>query len=270
MAVFLIAAEDCGFEKLKGAAARFFVGFLSISKSASFVSNEMSILTQSEEEINENIYKEAKKEMEESIAYRKAQPLGEQVFFNPDILWIIGSFVKGMHKYDAARKQLSLIDSVIKKTTRLLKINKSTRKFRFEEIAESHGLFNTTETSWQYKLYDPHTPTSRQIYRIKYDKMKRENKIKIFLAEVKKTKIGKAVINWFDEINDFSDDFPFQDVLLAFLSSVSAAQNVAKKEFKYGKPYNLEFSHSWVQDSCEDSDAFYKFIASYIFVIWED
>jgi hypothetical protein len=247
------------------------VGFLSISKSASFVSNEMSILTQSEEEINENVYKEAKKEMEESIAYRKAQPLGEQVFFNPDILWIIGSFVKGMHKYDAARKQLSLIDSVIKKTTRLLKINKSTRKFRFEEIAESHGLFNTTEYSWLYNVYhDSHIPPDQQIHRINFEKMKREIKRKIFLDEVKKTKIGKAVIRWFDEIDDFSDDFPFQDVLMLFLSSVSAAQNVAKKEFKYGKSHYHEFSHSWVQDSCEDSDAFYKFIGSYIFVIWED
>ena len=266
MAVFLIAAGDCGFEKLKGAAGPIFCGVLEISKSASFVSNEMSILTQSEEEINENIYKEAKKEMEESIAYRKAQPLGEQVFFNPDILWIIGSFVKGMHKYDAARKQLSLIDSVIKKTTRLLKINKSTRKFRFEEIAESHGLFNTTETCWQSdRCFD-----NRKVFHTKYDKMKREIKRKIFLDEVKKTKIGKAVIRWFDEIDDFSDDFPFQDVLMLFLSSVSAAQNVAKKEFKYGKSHYHEFSHSCVQDSCEDSDAFYKFMASYIFAMWED
>lgn len=225
----------------------------------------MSILTQSEEEINENIYKEAKKEMEESIAYRKAQPLGEQVFFNPDILWIIGSFVKGMHKYDAARKQLSLIDSVIKKTERLLKINKETRKFRFEEIAERHGLFNTTQDSWQWQYHS----ADRDSHWIKIEKMKREIKRKIFLDEVKKTKIGKAVIRWFDEVIDW-DDYGFQYLLIAFLSSVSATQNVAKKEFKYGKPYNHEFSHSWVQDSCEDSDAFYKFIGSYIFVIWED
>jgi hypothetical protein len=63
MAVFLITAGDCGFEKLKRAAGPIFCGVLDISKSASFVSNEMSILTQSEEEINENIYKEAKKEI---------------------------------------------------------------------------------------------------------------------------------------------------------------------------------------------------------------
>ena len=234
-------------------------------QSASFISNEMSILTQSEEEINENIYKAAKKEMEESIAYRKAQPLGEQVFFNPDILWIIGSFVKGMHKYDAARKQLSLIDSVIKKTERLLKINKRTRKFRFEEIAESYGLFNTTQDSWQYdRCFD-----NRKVFHTKYDKMKREIKRKIFLDEVKKTKIGKAIINWFDEVIDL-DEYGFQYLLITFLSSVSAAQNVAKKEFKYGKPYNLEFSYSFIEPHCEESDAFYKFIGSYIFVIWED
>ena len=242
-----------------------FFGFLRISKSASFVSNEMSNLTQSEEEINENIYKEAKKEMEESIAYRKAQPLGEQVFFNPDILWIIGSFVKGMHKYDAARKQLSLIDSVIKKTARLLKINKRTRKFRFEEIAERHGLFNTTQDSWRWQYHS----AERNSHWIKIDKMKREIKRKIFLDEVKNTKIGKALLCWYDEIYDYDND-SFQNLLIIFLSSVSAAQNVAKKEFKYGKPYNLEFSHSWVKDSCDYCDTFDEFIGCYICAVWEE
>ena len=242
-----------------------FFGFLRISKSASFVSNEMSNLTQSEEEINENIYKEAKKEMEESIAYRKAQPLGEQVFFNPDILWIIGSFVKGMHKYDAARKQLSLIDSVIKKTARLLKINKRTRKFRFEEIAERHGLFNTTQDSWRWQYHSE----ERNSHWIKIEKMKREIKRKIFLDEVKKTKIGKALIRWYDEIDEY-DEESFQNLLIMFLSSVSAAQNVAKKEFKYGKPYNLEFSHSFVEPYCHESTAFYKFMECYICAIWEE
>ena len=225
----------------------------------------MNKLTQSEEEINENIYKEAKKEMEESIAYRKAQPLGEQVFFNPDILWIIGSFVKGMHKYDAARKQLLLIDSVIKKTARLLKINKRTRKFRFEEIAERHGLFNTTQDSWQWQYHS----AERNSHWIKIEKMKREIKRKIFLDEVKKTKIGKALLCWYDEADDY-DEESLQNFLIIFLSSVSAAQNVAKKEFKYGKPYNLEFSHNWVKHPCDCCDTFVEFIGCYICAVWEE
>jgi hypothetical protein len=142
----------------------------------------------------------ARETMAESIAARKAQPLGEQVFFNPDILATIGKFTKGSDKKQAFKKQLDVIEKVLKRLKYLLKLRtgKDGLTMRPIDLLDKYYSENVPDDSYR-------TSTGRGLRRKELSDAVFNSKD---TAGVLNTKIGTALEEWF---TSFGDNYYFTD-----------------------------------------------------------